>query len=157
MVTQSASSSTTASRKELERIGVQYALVHRDVHHLLLMDGDDNIREVLGEFISAMGYAILEARDGLEALQICDEAAEKGLRIDGAILDLTVENGMSGRDAIGILRKKFPHMPVFASSRNIEDPVMVWPTGYGFTDSIAKPFRKHELIAMLRESLQIAS
>jgi CheY-like chemotaxis protein len=157
MATGSISPFIPVKRKPADRIGWQYARAHRDVRHFLVMDDEDIIREVVGTFISSMGYAVLEVREGSEALQICDEAVEKGLRICGAILDLTVTDGMSGREAVVGLRSKYPDMPIIASSSCPEDPVMVWPTGYGFTDSIAKPFRKYELIEKLNRHLAVNS
>ncbi len=157
MVTGSISPFIPVKRKKKDRIGWQYARSHRDVRHFLVMDDEDIIREVVGSFISAMGFAVLEVKNGFEALQICDEAVEKGLRICGAILDLTVTGGMSGREAIVGLRSKYPDMPILASSSCSEDPVMVWPSGYGFTDSIAKPFRKYELIEKLTRHLGVNS
>jgi CheY-like chemotaxis protein len=157
MVTESISPFTHVSQKETEYIGLQYALVYRDARHLLIMDDEEIIREVISSYVASMGYAVLEARNGLEALKICDEATAKGLRISGAILDLTISDGLGGRDVILDLRTRFPDMPIFASSAYSEDPVMVWPTGYGFSDSIGKPVRKYDLIAKLNRYLKVNS
>ena len=86
-----------------------------------------------------MGYSVIEAKDGEEALGLCGDAAIDGTTIAGAILDLTIPGGMCGKETIVHLRKRYPNLPVFASSGYSEDPVMERPLEYGFTDSIRKP------------------
>ncbi len=125
------------------------AVSHKGNGRILIMDDEPSIREIFGHFLKSMGYTVLEAKDGEEALRICAEAASKGTPIDGAFFDLTIPGGMGGKETIIQLRKQFPNMPVYASSGYSEDPVIARPTEYGFTDSIRKPYRKDELATML--------
>ncbi len=125
------------------------AVSHRGSGIMLVMDDEASIREVLGVALGGMGYTILEARDGMEALRLCAESAARGAPVGGAFFDLTIPGGMGGKEAIGHLRKLYPLMPVYASSGYSEDSVMTRPTEFGFTDSIHKPYRKDELAAML--------
>jgi nitrogen-specific signal transduction histidine kinase/CheY-like chemotaxis protein len=124
-------------------------VAHRGSGTMLIMDDEASIREVLGTALRGMGYAIVEARDGEEALRLCAEAASSGTPVGGAFFDLTIPGGMGGKVAVVQLRKQFPNMPVYASSGYSDDPVMSRPTEFGFTDSIHKPYLKDELAAML--------
>ncbi|MBF0502691.1 MAG: PAS domain S-box protein [Candidatus Riflebacteria bacterium] len=130
------------------------SVLHKGSGKMIIMDDEEYIREILGSMLGDMGYTVLKAKDGEEALKICAEAMGKSIRIEGAFLDITVPGGMGGKETIVQIRQRCPHMLVFASSGYSEDPVMSKPTGYGFTDSIRKPYRKEELAAMLNRHIK---
>ncbi|MFZ2957205.1 MAG: ATP-binding protein [Candidatus Ozemobacteraceae bacterium] len=138
-----------ASQQRTVQAVSQTSVSHKGSGRILIMDDEPSIREILGSSLKGMGYTVLEAKDGEEALRICDDAVKDGKPIDGAFFDLTIPGGMGGKEAIVQLRKQYPDVPVYASSGYSEDPVMARPTEYGFTDSIRKPYRKDELVAML--------
>ena len=126
---------------------------HAGTGNVLIMDDEDFIREIAGEMLSQMGYSVIKAGDGEEALKLCREFSEAGNPVIAAILDLTIPGGRSGRDVIDEMRKVCPHMPVFASSGFSEDEIMLHPVDSGFTDSISKPYRKEELAEIFRKHL----
>jgi PAS domain S-box-containing protein len=127
---------------------------HRGTGNFLIMDDEDCMRETIGTLLAMMGYAVIKAKDGDEALRLCAEVKKQGTSICGALFDLTIPGGMGGSEAIVELRKTFPDLPVFASSGFSEDPTMARPTEFGFTDSIRKPFRKADLAQMLNKHLK---
>lgn len=129
------------------------------VHHIghgriLVMDDEAFIREIIGELLVLMGYTVIEAKDGEEALQKCEEALELGELIDCAILDITIPGGMGGKETIVKMRKKYPDMIIFASSGYSENPVMSKPTEYGFSGSIRKPYSPDELAETLNRYMR---
>ncbi|MBF0406622.1 MAG: PAS domain S-box protein [Candidatus Riflebacteria bacterium] len=138
-----------ASHNENVQSISQASVSHTGSGRILIMDDEPYIREILGRSLKEMGYTILEAKDGEEALQLFAEAATNGAPIDGAFFDLTIPGGMGGKETIVGLRKQYPDMPIYASSGYSEDPVMVRPTEFGFTSSIRKPYRNEELAEML--------
>jgi CheY-like chemotaxis protein len=127
---------------------------HEGKGRILVMDDEDFMREIVGEMLTSMGYNLIEAKNGEEALRFSVDAEKQGKPIFGAFFDLTIPGGMGGREAIVEFRKKFPDMPVFASSGFSEDPVMARPKEFGFTDSIRKPFRIDDLAEMLNKHLK---
>jgi PAS domain S-box-containing protein len=129
------------------------AIAHRGSGAMLIMDDEDFIREIAAEMLHRMGYRVLEARDGAEAMRLCEELARTNEPFAGALFDLTIPGGMGGKETVAIVRKRFPDLPVFATSGYSEDPVMARPWQFGFTDSIRKPFRKRELEVMLQKHL----
>jgi two-component system cell cycle sensor histidine kinase/response regulator CckA len=143
-----------ASHKGMVVDSTQSASQHKGKGGILIMDDEDFMREITGEMLTTMGYTCFDAKDGKEALRLCAEAMEQGHPIIGALFDLTIPGGMGGKEAIVELRKKFPNMAVFASSGFSEDPIMAYPTEFGFTDSIRKPFKKNELAEMLDKHLK---
>jgi PAS domain S-box-containing protein len=129
---------------------------HKGTGCFLVMDDEGFMREIIGDMLTDMGYTIIEAKNGEEALQLCAEALKLGNPISGALFDLTIPGGMCGKEAIMMLRKKFSDMPVFASSGFSDEPIMASPTEFGFTDSIRKPFKKDDLAKMLNKHLKNA-
>ncbi|MBI9102087.1 MAG: transporter substrate-binding domain-containing protein [Spirochaetales bacterium] len=142
-----------AGQQKSENEEILKPALHNGSGSVLLMDDEDFIREVVGMRLKTMGYTIIEAQDGQEALARCKEKSEKGGSFSFALFDLTIPGAMGGKDAIMELRKIFPEIPVFASSGYSEDPIMANPRDFGFTDSIRKPFRATELSEMLNKYL----
>lgn len=127
------------------------SLEHKGSGKILLMDDEDLVRDIAGTMLGDMGYTVIEAKDGEEALTICAEAQKRGDSIFCAFFDLTIPGGMGGKEAIVKLREFAPDMPVFASSGFSEDPVIACPTEFGFTDSICKPFMSDDLAEMMNK------
>jgi CheY-like chemotaxis protein len=120
---------------------------------ILVMDDEDVVREVTAAMLSELGYEVLQARDGAEAIGVLRTEAAAGRRVAGLIFDLTIPGGMSGREALAEVRRIDPGVPVFVCSGYAADPVLSSPADYGFTASIAKPFRMSELAGLLQAHL----
>ena len=71
----------------------------------------------------------------------------------GMKFDLTIHGDMGGKEAIAKIRELSATIPVFVASGYSADPIMVNPELYGFTASIAKPFRKADLHALLKHHM----
>lgn len=77
---------------------------------LLLVDDESSVREVVSAILMAHGYVVVAAKDGLDALHQLDE-----LLPDVLISDLKMPR-MSGFELLAIVRRRFPHVPVIATS-----------------------------------------
>ncbi len=126
---------------------------HSGEGKILVMDDEDFIREIADRILSSMGYSVVTANDGKEALNILIKARQSGEVFKAALLDLTIPGGMGGKEAISVIKKIFPLMPVFATSGFSEDYTMSHPEENGFTASIRKPYRKNELSELLNRHL----
>ncbi|PKL49461.1 MAG: hybrid sensor histidine kinase/response regulator [Candidatus Riflebacteria bacterium HGW-Riflebacteria-2] len=124
---------------------------HHGQGRILVMDDEALVRTLLNKLLSSMGYNVVTAKNGEEAIKLLLDTDAPP--IDAAIFDLTIQGGMGGKDTIVQVRKNFPDMPVFVSSGYSADPVMAYPQKYGFTDSLGKPFLKEELAAMLNRHI----
>jgi PAS domain S-box-containing protein len=120
---------------------------------ILVMDDEEVIRSVVGAMLKTMGFTVLEAKNGNEVLILVADAVRSNNPIDALLLDLTIPGAMGGNEVVGILREKYPDIKAFASSGYSEDPVMSNPSSFGYTDSIQKPFRIHELNELLSRHL----
>jgi len=79
---------------------------------VLLVDDEEIVIEASKVMLEAMGYEVLSARGGDEAIRLCQENKE---RIDLAILDVTMP-GMSGVDTGRKLKEIKPDIKIFLSS-----------------------------------------
>jgi PAS domain S-box-containing protein len=115
----------------------------------LVMDDEEIIRMTAGEILKSMGYSISYAIDGKEAVDFFREASAAKKRVAGAIFDLTIPGGMSGREAVARIREFDRTTPIYVASGYADDPVMAAPETYGFNGSIPKPFMIVDLAALL--------
>jgi CheY-like chemotaxis protein len=137
----------TEGKTEMKPVKKQYAKTGNG--SILLMDDEVFIRETVGEMLKIMGYEVYKATDGTEAIKIIKEGLTSGINFKAFILDLTIPNGIGGKETISMLRQMGIETPAFASSGYSDDPVISSPADFGFTDSLRKPYRMEDLASML--------
>ncbi len=118
---------------------------HRGEGTILLLDDEEFIRDVTGKILRMMGYSVIEAADGDEALSRLALAMRSGEKVKALVLDLTIPGGRGGKEIISEIRANHPRLAIFASSGYSDDPVMAEPEVFGFTASIRKPYRVRDL------------
>jgi len=96
-----------------------------------------------------MGYEVLTARDGLEALEIY-RAQHSG--IDLVVMDLTMPR-MDGREAFEEMQKIQPDIRVILSSGFSEQESVPQILGKGLAGFLQKPYTIKDLRRMVQESL----
>lgn len=116
---------------------------------VLVMDDEDNIREVAGEMLSFLGYNVDFANNGEEAAVLYRKAFEADQPYSAVLMDLTIPGGMGGREAISILRDMDPDVKGIVSSGYSNDPIMADYKSYGFSGIISKPYKLNELKKVL--------
>lgn len=121
---------------------------------ILVMDDEDLVRDVAAKLLTRLGYEVIPARDGAEALTRFREAAEAGRPVDLAILDLTVPGSMGGRECFDALRRLDPAVRALVSSGYSNDPLMADYRSYGFAGIINKPYRFEDLQQLLHRLLR---
>jgi two-component system, cell cycle sensor histidine kinase and response regulator CckA len=124
----------------------------RNLDTILVVEDDDNIRTYVAQVLSGGGYRVLAVADGQEGLN----AFKKHLAIRLVLLDLTMP-GWDGREVAGALRELRPDLPIIFMS-GYSRPEM--PTSETHVEKyvfLQKPFRPHELIALVNQQLVEAS
>ena len=109
------------------------------------MDDDIMVRNLTRNVLEYLGYTVVLAADGEEALRLYRENREAGTSIDLAILDLTIPGGMGGRETIKELLALDPQAKAIVASGYSNDPVMANYREYGFAAMLSKPFAIREL------------
>ena len=120
---------------------------------VLIMDDEEFLVEALAEMLSGMGFTPILASNGTEAVNALKASTSRQVKIDAAILDLTVRGDKGGKEALEELLKIDPTLKAVASSGYPNDPVMAEPLKYGFKGTLAKPYRVADLEKVLAEVL----
>lgn len=118
---------------------------------LLLMDDESMIRKVVGSMLERLGYKVVFADDGREALKLYTKNMGTERAFDAVILDLTIPGGMGGEETIKELKQLDPDVRAIVSSGYADHPIMADYEDYGFCAVVAKPFRVDELAGVLSE------
>ena len=118
---------------------------------ILIVDDENIIVTVLKESLSRLGYDVLTASDGEQALRLVEDG-----NIDLLITDIVMPN-MNGIELLAELKTKAPALKVIAISNGSEHK---GPGEYlrqaketGVTRYLIKPFMLKELSAMVQELL----
>jgi two-component system cell cycle sensor histidine kinase/response regulator CckA len=123
---------------------------------VLVMDDAKAVRDVTGAMLNHIGYDAEFARDGREAIALYGKAKQSGEPFDAVILDLTVQGGMGGKEAIQLLLALDPHIRAIISSGYSGDPIMSEYREYGFKTAILKPYKMEELEEILERLIRSA-
>lgn len=114
---------------------------------VLIVDDEEDIRELVGIYLKNEGYNICKAVNGQEALQCLSD-----MQIDIAILDVM----MADMDGIALcmeIRKK-SNIPIIMLSAKDQDMDKVIGLSAGADDYLAKPFNPVELVARVKAQLR---
>ena len=118
---------------------------------VLLVEDEEPLRQVLRELLEREGFTVVEASDGVQALDEVDRSAP-----DVLVLDLNLPR-LDGYGVLNHLRArpstaKLPVI-VLTAKGDEENEVRVFETGAN--DFLAKPFRPRALSARLRALLKL--
>ena len=116
--------------------------------HLLLIEDDARIREIVERGLGARGFIVTAAPNGEDGL---DLAAK--LDVDLVLLDLILP-GRGGLEILGELRVLKPKLPVIALTAMDDVGSKVGGLEAGADDYITKPFSLEELAARVRARLR---
>ena len=118
---------------------------------ILVVDDDEEIRKTAGRMIRQMGYEAILAGEGTEAVKLFKNNKDAGTPFDTVIMDLSMPNGMGGREAIKELLSIDPRVKTVVSSGDSCDPAIVNPGEYGFCHALPKPYTIDELSNILNK------
>ncbi|MGO9983332.1 MAG: response regulator [Rhodomicrobium sp.] len=118
-----------------------------DAPHILVVDDDARIRELLGGYLRQNGYRVTQAEDGAAA-----RVQMEGLAFDCIVLDVMMP-GESGFDIAEDLRKK-SDIPILMLTARSEPEHRVRGLELGVDDYMPKPFEPRELLLRLQNILR---
>lgn len=127
--------------------------IHRASGTILIMDDEEAIRNTLKGMLEFLGYRVLTASHGEEAIALFKETRSRGEIITAVILDLTIPGGMGGRETVQALKKLYPNLTAIASSGYSQSEEIGKYLEFGFSAFIPKPFRLEDI----SEALHIIS
>ncbi len=113
--------------------------VNKKAKRILVVDDKENIRLLLNELLSSMGYRVLQAKDGKEAIGVVEIGP-----IDLVITDLKMP-GMDGIQLTHAIRRIRPDLPiiVYSAHRFIDTAPVALRAGAN--EYLAKPFLRTKI------------
>lgn len=123
------------------------ALSVKPTAHVLIVDDDREIRDLLGRFLTKHGYRVTPARDGSEMRQ-----ALADWHIDLIVLDLM----LPGEDGLSLCRelRAKSQIPVIMLTMMGEETDRIIGLEMGADDYLPKPFNPRELLARMKAVLR---
>ncbi len=119
---------------------------------ILLVEDEPLVREYISGLLADHGYAVVEARDGGDALRI-GERSDRRIHL---LLTDVVMPGLSGRDLAERLREMHPSIGVLFMSGHTDDDIVRRGVETAGTRFIAKPFTAEALLEKVRETVCLA-
>jgi PAS domain S-box-containing protein len=110
---------------------------------VLLVDDEETVREIGKQMLEEIGFAVLLARDGVEAVDIFKDNADE---ISIVLLDLTMPR-MDGVETFRELRRMRPDVKVLLCSGYNERDATRRFLDQGISGFIQKPYRIKDLLA----------
>ena len=120
---------------------------------LLVMDDQPAILTMLRRGLERAGYAIVTAAEGVEAVREFEKAKQVGEAFDLILLDIFVQGGMGGAQALAEIRRSDPSVLAIAMTGSISETSTDELLERGFTRVVRKPFLLHELYATIKAVL----
>jgi PAS domain S-box-containing protein len=116
---------------------------------VLLADDEEDVRSVVRAMLETLGYEVIEARDGVEAVELFRRHAAE---IDLVILDLVMPR-LKGEAALEQMRRIAPAVPAILVSGYDESGRIREIFAAGFGGFLQKPFRRQDLGKKVRDLL----
>lgn len=115
---------------------------------VLIVDDERSIRLSLRTILSGLGFMVVEAARGEEAVALIRTA-----QFDAVLLDINMP-GMGGVEVCRMMRKNSARLPIIMLTVQGSEDRKVEALDAGADDYITKPFQLRELIARLRAAVR---
>lgn len=119
-----------------------------DQHHLLVVDDDARVRDMLTRFFEGEGYRVSAAADGVQM-----KSHLRHNQVDAILLDLTLPGGQDGLDLVREIRPA-SDVPIIMLTGRDDVVDRILGIELGADDYIAKPFHLREVHARLKSILR---
>jgi two-component system phosphate regulon response regulator OmpR len=119
-----------------------------DQPHILVVDDDDRLRDLLSRYLGENGFNVSAARDAADA-----RASLSGLQFDLIVLDVLMP-GEKGVDLARSLRDGGSKVPILLLTALNETEDRIAGLEAGVDDYLAKPFEPRELVLRIEAILR---
>ena len=117
---------------------------------ILVVDDEEGVRTAASDLLRSMGFQVVTACDGQEAL---DRFRESPVPIRAVLMDLTMPH-MDGVEAFRGLRRLDPQCRVVLTSGYNEQEAIQEFLGKGLAGFVQKPFLRADLLRAMRRALE---
>lgn len=120
------------------------------MHTILAVDGSPSMRKMVSFTLSGAGYKVVEAVDGMDALE----------KVEAEHIDLVLaDQNMPRLDGIGLTRRlrehpRFKNTPILILTTESSDQMKQAGRAAGATGWLVKPFDPNRLIEVLQKVIR---
>jgi PAS domain S-box-containing protein len=125
------------------------AISRHGAETILLVEDEEMVRNLAREILQSCGYRVVEAFNGVEALEICEK---NQLEVDLLLTDVVMPQ-MNGRELSEKLAENRPQLKVLFTSGYTDDTVVRNGVKNDETNFLQKPFSLDALVRKVREVL----
>ena len=122
------------------------------MYHLLVVDDEEKIRQIIRKYAEFEGHTVTEAADGMEAVMLCRQNPDLYSII---IMDVMMPE-LDGFSAVKEIRKKC-NTPVIMLSARGEEYDKIHGFELGIDDYVVKPFSPKELMMRINAVIKRSS
>jgi PAS domain S-box-containing protein len=122
----------------------------RGAPQVLVVDDDDQVRAIAVRQLTSLGYRVIAASGGAEALELLRAVPD----IDLLFVDVMMPDGMSGRDCAEQALALRPGLKVLFASGYFEGALVQRGDIDEAADFLVKPYRKKDLATKVQEILK---
>ena len=115
---------------------------------ILVVDDEERMRTLVRDFLARRGFVVLEASDGMEAVDVCFEQKDIAL----IIMDVMMPR-MDGWDAVREIRK-YSTVPIIMLTAKSDEQDELNGFNLGVDEYIRKPFSPKVLVARVEAILR---
>ena len=121
--------------------------------HILIVDDESPIREILRDSLEMQGYSVFEAKDGMEAAVVFEKHRAE---IQLVVTDMMMPT-MDGAAVIRLLRRMSPGIRIIVVSGMAEEQQLSEGLKKNIQGFLQKPFRAERLLRTIDEVLKTPS
>ena len=114
-----------------------------------MVDDEDVVRQLVTDMLLSLGYQVVEALDGQQAVETYKSIGEE---IDLVIIDMIMPN-MGGKDCFAALKALNPEVKAVLSTGYTRDGAAQEILDEGMIGFVQKPYRIQQLSVELRTAL----
>lgn len=122
------------------------------MYHILIVDDEDKIRELIKKYALFEGHTVAEAGDGMEAVALCRSHPDD---FDIILMDVMMPE-LDGFSAVKEIRK-YTATPVLMLSARGEEYDKIHGFELGIDDYVVKPFSPKELMMRIHAIIKRAN
>ena len=118
---------------------------------ILIIDDEEDVREVLRIHLESANYNVIEAENGEEGIALMKSGANL-LQVGLIICDIRMPK-VNGVEAIDYLKENAPSIPIMVVTGYPDSELAVSLLKKGVKDYLVKPVEKEKLLAKVKDAL----
>jgi PAS domain S-box-containing protein len=123
--------------------------IQKGSDRIMVVEDDTDVRQFVVNALKRLGYTVIAAEDGPQAMQVANEAE----KIDLLISDVVLPGGMTGPDVADRFLEIFPKGKVLFTSGYIGDDLVMRSRLESDVELLSKPYTLQALAAKVRTVL----